>query len=123
MPMPVSITDKMIACPRSRAAVTRISPCSVNLRALEIRLRRIWATLLSSVKTDGRPASTWKRSLTLSVTSSGRSIPRRHPPAQRAKQLPDETPREPDLDFARLDFRQIEQIVDQVGQARGGGAD
>ena len=50
MPMPVSATEKATERPSAvNAAATRTSPRSVNLIALEIKFRRIWDTLPSSV--------------------------------------------------------------------------
>ena len=49
MPMPVSVTANSIIWPSMTRALTRTSPCGVNFSALEMKLRRICDSFLSSV--------------------------------------------------------------------------
>ena len=78
--MPVSATANATARSSTRwRAVTRTSPRSVNLSALERKLRRICDTFASSVYSGGTLSGSSKTSATDSFTSSGRSMPRSAP--------------------------------------------
>ena len=55
---------------------TRTEPRTVNLSALDTRLRRICATLPWSVYSDGRSSGSSITSATLSLTTSGLNMPR-----------------------------------------------
>ena len=113
MPMPVSRTPKTTTRrPRSSRAVTRTSPCSVNFSALEIRLRRIWATLASSVYSAGKSCA---GSNINSTDGCRQQRPQRA--AQRAEQAGDSEPHRLDVDLAGLDLGEVEQVVDEFEQA------
>ena len=81
MPMPVSRTVKrMISRPSPSVLSTRpmlssTSPCSVNLRALDSRLRRIWCRRTRSLwMTRGTPASTWVIRRRALISAIGRRL-------------------------------------------------
>ena len=114
MPMPVSRTREARPCRPGVAPwpQTRTSPRSVNLIALEMKLRRICDTLLSSVSSGGSRPGRRRPARRGRSTSSGRSMPRSAPNSDVA--LRTATART--IDLARLDLGEIEQIVDQLGQ-------
>ena len=120
MPMPVSRTVKADRVGRRRSAVaqTRTSPRSVNLSALEMKLRRICETLPSSVSSGGTSRGSSNTSATASPTSSGRSMPRSAPNSDRDGERRRHAPR-----LAGLDLGEVEQVVDQLGQVLGRLAD
>jgi len=64
MPIPVSATEKTAVPSLPGVALTWISPRSVNFSALEMKLRRICETLLSSVCSIGTPTGSSKIRLT-----------------------------------------------------------
>lgn len=76
--MPVSLTEKMMRSPSCRAD-TRTSPRSVNLSALEMKLRSTWLILPSSVSSGGSWRLSWKIRRTAAFLCSGRNMPRRAP--------------------------------------------
>ena len=102
MPMPVSATAKTTASPAGvSVAETRMSPCSVNLRALERKLRKICDTLPSSLE---------RRGLRL-VKDQGDAVrhqERAQHAAQSAEEVTDGKGGRPDGDLAGFDFGQIE---------------
>jgi hypothetical protein len=78
--MPVSRTEKVTSVDStSYRARTMTSPFSVNLSALEIRFRRICATLASSVTSSGISSALSNISSTEGLSRSGRSAPRKAP--------------------------------------------
>ena len=75
--MPVSATEKITVSPGPGAAETRTSPCSVNLSALEMKLRRICDSFDSSVSSGFISGGASKISGTDASCARGRKIPRR----------------------------------------------
>ena len=85
MPMPVSLTMKATVSFGPDFTATRTSPRSVNLRAFETRLRRIWLTLGSSVWSSGMPSGgSSTQSSTPSHLGSARMVPRSAARTERA---------------------------------------
>jgi rsbT co-antagonist protein RsbR len=76
-----SLLERIVSSGASIAIIdiTGTSPCSVNLSAFEIRLRRICDTLASSVKSGGSWSAYSNTSATEPFSSSGRSMPRSAP--------------------------------------------
>ena len=123
MPMPVSATSKTISsAPRagahSRRTASDTVPPSVNLQALERRLKSVWRTLVWSAR--------------ISPTSGAQAIDEGIAPA--VGQRPDDgddlldqrrhrEPLEVDVHLARLDLREVEDGVDQLEQVLARGVD
>ena len=106
-------------CRPARArAPTRTSPRSVNLSALEMKLRRICETFPRRCSSGGRSSGSSKTSATDSLTSSGRSMPRSAP-----NRCADVELDRPHVDLAGLDLGEVEQVVDQLRQRVGRLAD
>ena len=107
--MPVSVTEKLPASPAALGlAETRISPDSVNLRAFEMKLRRICDTLPSSVLRTGSSFRLLK--------NQGDPIAdqeRLQHSAQSPEQIPNLKVCGVNLDLSRFHLGQIEKIVNQ----------
>ena len=76
MPMPLSVTANVMLPSVFSRADTRTSPLSVNFSALEMKLRRIWDSFLSSVNRREDCCGSSKTSVTSWLVSTGRNMPR-----------------------------------------------
>ena len=105
--------------PRSPASSSATSPCSVNLNALESRLRSTCSTRCSSVKTTAGVSGAV-------VTSSFRPFCSATEPERALDVLADPADLDRagvDLHLAGLDLRQVEDVGDQRQQVGAGGVD
>ena len=95
------------------------SPCSVNLSALAIRLRRICASRCASVSmVAGVPASMVAVNFSLRWLATGSKVRRSASTRPRHRHALGD-----DLDLARLELREIEDVVDQRQQVVARGRD
>ena len=111
MPGPVSLTSKSITSPGIRTA-NLMCPCSVNFKAFDNRLIRIWRSRISSVNTlAGRLAG----AVVDELNPLGRGLEPEHV-GNLAEKLDEPDLTALDLDPPGLDFGNIHQAFDQPMQ-------
>ena len=117
-PMPVSRTLTTASAPSARAVTATRPPAGVNLTAFVSRLSTTCRSLSSSAGTVPSPGSTSRSSATPCRSARSRIIAI---PASSSSASDDGT--ELELHPARLDLRQVEDLVDQLEQVAPRAAD